>query len=121
MTRRRRRRPEDHEGQERGRRQHRMEGGSQKGKKNVKQVEGKKVGGWGKSRKHVEDNVRSAPLIFRMKQTVCVKNRLEKEEMCTADMRGLAGMTWFGIYGLKHRRVWKGQNTLPEIKESTAE
>lgn len=74
-----------------------------------------------RSRKHVEDNVRSAPLIFRMKPTVCVKIRLEKEEMCTADVRGLAGMTWFGVYGLKRRRDWKGQNTLPEMKELTAE
>lgn len=54
-----------------------------------------------RSRKHVEDNVRSAPLIFRMKPTVCVKIRLEKEEMCTAGVRGLARVTWFGVYGLK--------------------
>lgn len=31
--------------------------------------------------------------------------------MCTADVTGLAGMTWFGIYGLKRRRVWRKVRT----------
>lgn len=39
-----------------------------------------------------EDNVRSSPLKFRMKQKECVTIRLEKKEMCEADRRGMARM-----------------------------